>query len=143
MSFLAAGICACSADSPANPSFALTVSEARAELAEMEGSPRGAVRPVVVVGGYADPGIVTSQLASRLRAVLEPVTPIITVAPGWCGAMEKAREMLLEAVEDALPGGEGEWTAEVDVVAVSMGGLVSRYAACRAPRGAGGSALRG
>ncbi len=129
MSVLAAGICACSADSPTNPSFPLTVAAARAELKQMEESPRPAQRPVVIVGGYADPGIIVRQVEKRLRAVLAEDTRIVTVAPGWVSTMSEARKRLLDAVEAALPSTDPEWTTEVDVVAVSMGGLVSRYAA--------------
>jgi hypothetical protein len=120
---------ACSADSPANPSFPLTVAAAKAELAQMEAAPLPAARPIVIVGGYADPGIVTSQLTARLRDVLEPGTQIITVSPGWVSTMDEARRKLLDAVEAELPSTDPVWTAEVDIIAISMGGLVSRYAA--------------
>jgi len=119
----------CSADSPANPSFSLTVAAARAELKQMEESPRPAQRPVVIVGGYADPGIIVKQLEKRLLAVLAPGTQIITVAPGWTATMADARRKLLDAVEAEFVSTDQEWTAEVDIVAISMGGLVSRYAA--------------
>lgn len=119
----------CSADSPANPSFPLTVAAARAELKQMEASPLPASRPIVIVGGYADPGIIVKQLAARLSAVLEPGTKIVTVAPGWVSTMDDARRTLLDAVEAEFPSEDPAWTAEVDIVAISMGGLVSRYAA--------------
>jgi len=125
----AANLVACSADSPANPSFSLTVAAARAELKQMEESPLPASRPIVIVGGYADPGIIVKQLEKRLRAVLAPGTQIITVAPGWAATMDDARRKLLDAVEAEFVSTDPEWTAEVDVVAISMGGLVSRYAA--------------
>ncbi len=126
---IAAELTACSADSPANPSFPLTVAAARAELKQMEASPLPASRPIVIVGGYADPGIIVKQLAARLSAVLEPGTKIVTVAPGWVSTMDDARRALLDAVEAEFPSDDPVWTAEVDIVAISMGGLVSRYAA--------------
>ena len=119
----------CSADSPANPSFALTVAAAKAELKQMEASPLPASRPILVIGGYADPGIVTSQLAAHLREVLTPESKIVVVAPGLTGTMDEARRIVLDAIEKDLPSEDPVWTAEVDVVGVSMGGLVARYAA--------------
>lgn len=119
----------CSADSPGNPSFPLTIAAAKAELKQMEALPQPAQRPVVIVGGYADPGIVTSQVAARLREVLSPETRIITIAPGWVSTMDEARRKLLDTVEAECPSEDPVWTAEVDIVAISMGGLVSRYAA--------------
>jgi len=126
---LCAAICGCSADKPANPSFALTVAAARAELKQMEESPLPPVRPVVVIGGYADPGIIVSLLTARVRDVLGPGAPVVAVAPGWTWTMDDARRKLLDAVEKEFESTDGEWTVEVDVVAVSMGGLVARYAA--------------
>lgn len=119
----------CSADSPANPSFPLTVAAARAELAQMQESPRPASRPIVIIGGYADPGIIVSQLAAKLRRVLADVTPIITVAPGWTWTMEDARRRLLDKVEQELARTGQDLSIEVDVVGYSMGGLVARCAA--------------
>lgn len=123
------GLAGCSADSPANPSFPLTVAAARAELAQMEAAPRPALRPIVVVGGYADPGIIVSQLAAKLRRVVGPEKPIILVAPGWTWTMEDARRTLLDRVEMELARTGQDLSAEVDVVAYSMGGLVARCAA--------------
>ncbi|MBX3403729.1 MAG: hypothetical protein KF699_10005 [Phycisphaeraceae bacterium] len=119
----------CSADSPANPSFPLTVAAAKAELAQMQESPRPASRPIIIIGGYADPGIIVSQLAAKLRRVLADETPIITVAPGWTWTMEDARRRLLDEVEAELARAEQELNIEIDVVAYSMGGLVARRAA--------------
>lgn len=126
---MAIAVSACSADSPANPSFPLTLAEAHAELAEMREAPSPASRPIVIIGGYADPGIIVSRLAARIREVLAPGATIIAIAPGWVSTMDDARRKVLDAVESELPGEDPVWTAEVDVIGISMGGLVARYAA--------------
>ena len=41
----------------ANPSFPLTVSDANSELERMREDPKPLARPVVVLGGYHDPGL--------------------------------------------------------------------------------------
>lgn len=129
MLVIAFNVIACSADSPANPSFPLTVAAARAELEQMQESPRPALRPIIIIGGYADPGIIVSQLAAKLRRVLAEETPIITVAPGWTWTMEDARRRLLDKVEQELARTGQDLSIDVDVVGYSMGGLVARCAA--------------
>ena len=107
----------------------------------MRAQPHSAARPVVVVSGYVDPGIATLGLTQQLRGVLGDDAEIVTVSPGFTLTMRDARDMLIRKVE-TLPGTEtgGAWTVEVDVVAVSMGGLVAAYAAM--PREDGGRRLR-
>lgn len=135
------GLGGCAIDESANPSFPLTMSAAKAEVAAMQAKPHRAARPVVVVSGYADPGIATYGLAGNLRDLLGDDAEIISVSPGFALTMQAARAMLIKKVE-TLPGGEAdpEWTVEVDVVAVSMGGLVAAYAAM--PREDGGRRLK-
>lgn len=137
----ALGLGGCAIDGPVNPSFPLTMSAAQAEVKAMREQPHRAARPVVVVSGYADPGIATFGLTGQLRDVLGADAQIVSVSPGFTLTMQDAREMLIRKVE-TLPGGErdAEWTVEVDVVAVSMGGLVAAYAAL--PREDGGRRLK-
>lgn len=135
------GLGGCAAERPANPSFPLTMSTARAEMSVMRAEPHAAARPVVVVGGYADPGIAAPGLAGDLRDLIGADAVIVAVSPGFSATMQGARNTLIRRVE-ALPGGEADaqWTVEVDVVAVSMGGLVAAYAAM--PREDGGRRLK-
>ena len=42
--------------------------------------------------------------------------------------MDEARTTVIEAVNKAFPSDDPQWTVPVDVVAISMGGLVARYA---------------
>jgi len=61
---------------------------------------------------------------------------VISVSFFFCGSFDGCRKRVIDAVEKAFPSDDPEWTTEVDVVAVSMGGLVARYAAAppRAPK---------
>jgi pimeloyl-ACP methyl ester carboxylesterase len=112
-----------------NPSFAVTTTDARADLKRMSDAPIQPPRPIVIVGGYSDPGFVAADLAGRLRRILQPGAAIIPVDVGLSFSMEGARDRLLARVEEALDCEGKDCTPEVDVVAVSMGGLVARYAA--------------
>src|SRR4051812_27431594 len=53
-----------------NRSFAVTAPEARDALRRMADDPKPLGRPVVVLGGYGDPGLGAPHLAAELRKVL-------------------------------------------------------------------------
>lgn len=123
---------------PTNPSFPLSAEEARADLERMRREPLPAARPILVLGGYADPGFATSHIRNRMRPRLQGAT-ILTVSFGDRRSIEAAAERLFEKIDRAVASGELREDAEFDVVASSMGGLIARYAAT--PRG-GGRTLR-
>jgi pimeloyl-ACP methyl ester carboxylesterase len=125
-----------------NPSFDVTASDARADLRRMADEPALAARPIVFVSGYGDPGFVALELSNRFRKLLLPGTKIITADAGFTFSMQGARDRLLGRVEEALPDNDKEFTPEVDVVAMSMGGLVARYAAAPRADGDPGKRLR-
>lgn len=111
----------------ANPSFVLDVRRARGELASMAADPRPLQRPLVVLGGYLDPGLVSGQLAAGLRRATGD-RRVLSVAFGNCWTFDACRDRLVEAVQRAFPAEEATATTPVDVVGVSMGGLVARHA---------------
>ncbi|HMN41995.1 MAG TPA: hypothetical protein PKE29_14215 [Phycisphaerales bacterium] len=115
------------APGPMNPSFAVTPAGARADLARMRADARPALRPIVVIGGYADPGIAAPTLARRLRACFTDAN-IIAFQPAMIGSMDAARDRLLAKVRAAFASTDPTSTIEVDVVAISMGGLIARHA---------------
>lgn len=91
--------------------------------------PAAPPRPILVVGGYGDPGLAAMDVATRLRRVLGKDAIVMPVQVGMTWSMDGARDRLVRIADEQLasrgrlPGGE------VDVVAISMGGLVARYAA--------------
>lgn len=111
-----------------NPSFDVSVPEAREALREMEAEPARLERPVVVLAGLFDPGLASWNLARQLRN-LSGDERVISVAFPLAWNFDACRERAIAAVEEAFPAEEPGWTTEVDVVGVSMGGLVARYAA--------------
>lgn len=111
-----------------NPSFPLSVAEANADLERMRAEPLPVERPIVVLGGYADPGFATSHIRNRFRDRLLNAT-IVTVTFGDQRSMDEARRHLLETMQLKLPSDDPQATVEVDVVASSMGGLIARHAA--------------
>jgi len=118
----------CSADQPLNPSFPLTLDQARANIEVMCEAPVKLQRPVIILGGYMDFGIGTLRLRSTFREI-GGGEDVISVHFVFKGSFHNCRDHLLQEIEAAFPSSDPNWTTEVDVVAGSMGGIVARYAA--------------
>lgn len=126
--FVAASLAACSA-SPRNPSFDVSLADARADLRRMRDEPVPLQRPVVVIGGFADPmGLAPDRIAKLLREATGDGR-ILSIDMGGVITFDGARHKAIAAVEKAFPSGDPSATVEVDVVGFSMGGLVARAAA--------------
>lgn len=124
--FLLAG---CAWNGPTNPSLSLSPDDAQAELKQMREAPRPLERPVIVIGGWGDVlGLPPSRLAKALRRATGD-DRIHAIGMGWIMSFDDCRERVIRHVEEWYPSDDPEWTAEVDVVAFSMGGLVARDAA--------------
>ncbi|HEX4123575.1 MAG TPA: hypothetical protein VHY37_02550 [Tepidisphaeraceae bacterium] len=111
-----------------NPSFAVTHAQARADIAQMRRDPKPLDRPVVIVGGFLDPNLTACNESCFLRSVtVHPA--IIRVSLFTAGSFADCRQRIIDDVDKALPPTDTQWTAEVDVIGNSLGGLAARYAA--------------
>lgn len=119
----------CAADKKTNPSFPISINQAKAELRQMQKNPVTLTRPVVVLGGWGDVlGLPPAELARQLRnATGDP--RIISIGFGGCVTFDGCRDRLLKRIEKAFPSDHADTTTEVDVIGFSMGGIVARYAA--------------
>jgi pimeloyl-ACP methyl ester carboxylesterase len=115
-----------------NPSLPLNIVEARADWEAMEQRPVELDRPVVILSGYMDPGVVPHRLTPVMRR-LTGDERVIGMAYPWESDFDSCRDRVVEFVDANFPSDDPDWTAEVDVIAVSMGGLVARYAAAEMP----------
>jgi len=117
---------------PENPSFSHARDILDAKARELEANPKPLARPVLVFSGYRVPGIFGGQLATNLARLTSgrtddfrmfaypfdgDIDPLVNRVSKIVG-----REFGLEASGD---------TAAVDVVGISMGGIVGRLAAAR------------
>jgi hypothetical protein len=118
----------CAAHAP-NPSFNVSNNAAREALREMRDDAKRLPRPLVVLGGLDDPGVATTVLTDDFREISGDDPRVIGVSFFFCGSFDGCRKRVIDAVDKAFPSDDPVWTTEVDVVAVSMGGLVARYAA--------------
>src|SRR3954467_11240719 len=114
--------------SPENPSFSLTVNRAQASLAAMREHPAPATRPIVIINGFYDPGIGGWLMRERLRPLVRDGKFLLVSLP-FTPNFKQCRREVIAAVDRACKSDDNQATAEVDVIGISMGGLVARYAA--------------
>lgn len=110
----------------ANPRFPEPAGEAARVLSEYSRVPRASARPILVLGGYMDPGMASGSLARALRSAMGPQAEIVSVSFGDCTSMAQCRDRVMAAtlsLRNASPN------CTFDVIANSMGGLVARYCA--------------
>jgi hypothetical protein len=113
-----------------NRSFALSIPDSRAALRQMRDDPTRLERPVLVLGGFIDVGIGPTMTGHQLRRVTGDAR-VVGVAFAFSSSFDECRRRVLAVMAEHFPSDDPTQTAEVDVVAISMGGLVARY--CAAP----------
>jgi hypothetical protein len=113
---------------PENPAFPLTTGQAYAAVAQMQNHPVTISRPLVIIGGFLDPDIAPPFFAHYFASITTKAK-IIPVSVGFCGSFDQCRDTVISAVDKACPTSDPNWTTQVDVVGISLGGLVARYSA--------------
>ena len=117
-----------------NPHYPATRDEVLADIERMEADPIALERPVVLLSGYRS----LHSYVGRLHNRLTPVTSgerddFLPLSYPFKGDIERIASIVVQRVDDRWPSDDPLETVEVDVVAISMGGLVARTAA--APHG--------
>ena len=125
---VAAAVSGCVPDRRLNPSFPITRPAAAALLHYDAGHPVPLRRPVLIVGGFLDPGWAPPRLRDRFRRYVGD-TRVAAVSLGSDLSFDQCRRDIVAAADAAFPTGDPDGTTEVDVIGVSMGGLAACYAA--------------
>jgi len=120
---------ACGESAPINPAFPLSVRQADLLVEDMQTARVNTVRPVIVLAGYQDPGFGAAAMARRLRRAFIDPDRIISIPFFADESFDAARDRALREINAVFPSTDPETTVEVDVVGISMGGLVARHAA--------------
>jgi pimeloyl-ACP methyl ester carboxylesterase len=123
------------ATTPNNPSFDVSASDARRALREMRESPRTLERPVVVIDGLGF-SIGSWVLANEVRRATGD-DRVISVDYDFTQPFDDCRRRVVRAVERHFPSDDPQSTREVDVIGISLGGILARYAACPPPQALG------
>lgn len=101
-----------------------------AEWERMWGSPKGLTRPLVMFSGWRAMGFPVKALGGRLAELAgADAREVLSISFVLCHNFESACRRAVAKVEERWPSGDAEQTVEVDVVGVSMGGIVARAAA--------------
>ncbi len=117
------GLAGCFTIPAQNPSYPATTREIDADLSRMVREPVRLERPVLVLSGYRSPHPVASRLAERLRELTGAERQEMqSLAYIWSGTVEEPARKAVARVEELWPSDDPDWTTEVDVVAISMGG---------------------
>ena len=115
---------------PDNTAFDLDRDGARADLERMRSEPVDLDRPILVLNGWRSPTVFGLTLASTVRDLTSDRTgDVHAVSYPFAGSIEGAAAKVVASVEQRWPSDDPEATIEVDVVGMSMGGLVARQAA--------------
>jgi hypothetical protein len=113
-----------------NPDVRLSIADAKTEVSRLNSEHVKLARPVVVLGGYHAPGHVPWLAARSLcKATTGDEADFLSVAYPFVTRIETATEQVLREVQARWPSDNPDETIEVDVVGISMGGLVARWAA--------------
>ena len=118
---------ACAAK-PQNPSFPVTFSQAGKAVDQMRADPKPLSRPLVIIGGFGDLNI-SPPLFKNFFQTISRDSRIITVSVCFCQSFNECRQKVIEQIHKAIPSTDPDFTAEVDVIGASLGGLVARYSA--------------
>lgn len=106
----------------------MTASAARTQLRHLRAHPKPLDRPVLVLSGWGDPGVIAWQVAQSIRHATGD-TRVGEASFFWNFTFPACRAKVVAHVQALWPAAGPEETMEVDVVAHSMGGLIARYAA--------------
>lgn len=112
-----------------NPAFPVTMAEAKDDIARMRANPVSLDRPVVVLAGYRS----WPMLAQGVRYKLYGITSgkpadFLAISYMFESDIETIAGIVARKVEERWPSDVPGETTEVDVVGISMGGLVARTA---------------
>ncbi|GAB5497466.1 MAG: hypothetical protein Phyf2KO_25460 [Phycisphaerales bacterium] len=113
-----------------NPAFPATHKEVLEDRQRMRDNPVALERPVIVLSGYRSPSGASSGLARQIRKLTGAQhDQVVPIAYAFAGTIGTPAGKVIDRVEQNFPSDDPMWTTEVDVVAISMGGLVARLAA--------------
>jgi pimeloyl-ACP methyl ester carboxylesterase len=128
----ALGVCVggCISMPERNPALGLTREQAAADSEQMRHARKPLARPVVVLNGYRGVPTLANRVARRLTDLTSGNgSDILAVSYFFDTYFDRIAAEVVRRVEERWPSADPDQTIEVDVVGISMGGLVARWAA--------------
>jgi pimeloyl-ACP methyl ester carboxylesterase len=112
-----------------NPDYPATDQVVKDDWARMKSDPKPLKRPLVILGGYHAPSWSAQGFADRLRSITDPDGDVLVISYPFGFNIDTLAREAVRRVEARWPSTDPDRTTEVDVVGISMGGLVARVAA--------------
>ncbi len=117
-----------------NPAYPASDTEIEVDWERMSDHHVPLGRPVVVLGGYHALNSFPDRVENKLISVTSgDDDDFLVVSYPWTSNLGVAADMVIQQVDERWPSGDSQETIEVDVVGVSMGGIVAREAALAQP----------
>lgn len=116
----------------ANPSFPISASDAKTRLRALERDPAPLERPLVILGGFLDPGVGPERWKDVIDRSVDGTILTITYADLY--SFQSFRERTVKTLDEKLGSVNPNETVEVDVIGQSMGGLTALYSAVNDPK---------
>jgi len=113
---------------PDNPDFQPPAGGLKAEHARMVASPATAPRPIVVLAGWRAARLPSAMLARKLHRLVGSAQTLAIAFPLHF-RFESAAAYAVRLISERFPSPDASTTVKVDVVGISMGGLIARLAA--------------
>jgi len=109
-----------------NPDFHLEPGDLHAEMDRLRATPTALTRPVVILGGWHSPGVANISLESRIKPFTSARDEDFTsITYPWSFSLRSAAEHAMGVIR-----ARGLEQREIDVVGISMGGIIARSLAC-------------
>jgi hypothetical protein len=116
-----------------NPDFRITPEQLALDLERMRATPVVPQRPVLVLAGYHAWRLTVAHTASKIHGLVGgPAENFHAIAYPFSSNIDAMARRVVAGVERIWPNsgsGERHRTTEIDVVGISMGGIVARVAA--------------
>jgi hypothetical protein len=123
-------LCGCVKMPEINHGLGTTCDEARVDLDRMARDPKTTLRHIVVLNGYHALPTLASRIARKLRnATSGDCGDFLTISFTFSVDLDSMVSSVIRKVEETWPSSDPRETVEVDVVGISMGGLIARWAA--------------
>jgi hypothetical protein len=108
----------------------VTRASAAAELAHLSENPVPVKRPIVVLSGYHTLAMHAAPLASNIaKATSGKAEDVLLISYPASSDIDAITESVIAQVDARWPSANSEATVPVDVIGVSMGGIIGRWAA--------------